>query len=109
MSEQEASCSSWDRDFEVVPVKEIIEVMKYCKNCKASCTGVGGEGYAPNCTCYTEEKKKMTNADKVRSMTDEALAMIIMCPYEIEPDLCNGMKTCFECSLEWLQSEVKPE
>ena len=23
-----ASCSSWDRDFEVVPVKEIIEVME---------------------------------------------------------------------------------
>lgn len=53
----------------------------------------------------------MTNGDKIRAMTDEDLAMNIMCPNEnglgdIEcdrDDSCN----CYNCILKWLKGEVE--
>lgn len=53
---------------------------------------------------------KPTNADRIRAMSDEELAMNMMCPNEnglaeIEcnkDDRCN----CYECLLKWLQSEA---
>lgn len=56
---------------------------------------------------------KPTNADRIRAMNDEELAMNMMCPNEnglaeIEcnkSDNCN----CYECLLKWLQSEVEAE
>lgn len=59
--------------------------------------------------CCTYER--MTNADKIRSMSDEELAMNMMCPNESglgeiecdKSDYCN----CYECLLKWLQSEVE--
>lgn len=58
-----------------------------------------------------EQEKKQTNADRIRSMSDEELAMCTMCPNEnglgeIEcnkSDSCN----CYECIVKWLQSEVE--
>ena len=51
----------------------------------------------------------LTNAQYIRSMTDEELASEIMCPYSIEPDLCNSVKTCNECCLEWLKQPYKED
>ena len=55
---------------------------------------------------------KQTNADRIRSMTDEELALAIMCPAEYDLNFnknekCNGEmnKNCYECSLKWLQEE----
>lgn len=45
-----------------------------------------------------------TNANKIRQMTDDELAKIIMCPYHTEPHLC-GRKECNDCCLEWLQKQ----
>lgn len=52
-------------------------------------------------TKYVDEAP--TNADNIRSMTDEELAYIIMCPKEISHSgvVCSG-KTCQECALDWL-------
>ncbi len=58
-----------------------------------------------------EASAKQTNADKIRNMTDEELAMNMMCPNEnglaeIEcnkSDNCN----CYECLLHWLQQEAE--
>lgn len=50
----------------------------------------------------------MTNADKIRQMSDEELAKIIMCPYNTEPYLCSR-KECNDCCLEWLQKEAETE
>ena len=54
----------------------------------------------------------MTNADRIRSMTDEELALAIMCPAEYDLNFnknekCNGemSENCYECSLKWLQAE----
>lgn len=56
--------------------------------------------------------KKLTNADKIRSMTDEELALAIMCPAEYDSNFnkretCNGEmnKNCYGCSLKWLRAE----
>ena len=49
-----------------------------------------------------EKPEPKANADRIRAMSDEELAEIIMCPYDTDPDLCTG-KGCLECSLEWLQ------
>ena len=55
--------------------------------------------------------REMTNADKIRSMTDEELANIVECPYgnpyfdEHLP--CKG--SCHDCLLIWLQRPVEEE
>lgn len=54
---------------------------------------------------------KPTNADHIRSMSDDELALNMMCPNENglgeigcdKNDNCN----CYECILNWLQSEVE--
>lgn len=59
-----------------------------------------------------DKEKPQTNADRIRSMTDEELALAIMCPAEYDLNFnknekCNGEmnKNCYECSLKWLQEE----
>lgn len=55
--------------------------------------------------------KKQTNADRIRAMSDEDLAINMMCPNEnglaeIDCDKCDNCN-CYECLLKWLQSEVE--
>lgn len=55
--------------------------------------------------------KRMTNADRIRAMSDEDLAINMMCPNEnglaeIDCDKCDNCN-CYECLLKWLQSEVE--
>lgn len=58
---------------------------------------------------YREGKPKQTNTDRIRSMTDEELAVNMMCPNENglaeidcdKNDNCN----CYECLLKWLRAE----
>lgn len=67
---------------------------------------------------YQPEDKtpKQTNADRIRAMDIDELALAIMCPNEMsesvigesyipcdKSDDCN----CFECCKEWLQKEVE--
>ena len=61
------------------------------------------------CSKY-EERNPFTNADRIRSMSDEELAMFIrdtalvdgvFCPYE----KCKR-KNCGECLLDWLREEA---
>lgn len=56
-------------------------------------------------------RKPKTNADRIRSMSDEELAMNMMCPNEnglgeIECDKSDNCN-CYACILKWLQSEVE--
>ena len=52
---------------------------------------------------------KITNADRIRNMSDEELAVIIMCPYDgtKEGDCFMEGRNCIQCCVEWLQAEVK--
>lgn len=50
------------------------------------------------------EEKPMTNAERIRAMSDEELAMVIMCPYSTDPEECiRPEERCFEWSLKWLR------
>lgn len=54
---------------------------------------------------------KATNADRIRSMSDEELAMNMTCPNEnglgeIECDKSDSCN-CYECILKWLQSAAE--
>ena len=61
-------------------------------------------------------RKKPTNADRIRNLSDEELAFILASPsVEIPPWCVNHLKCphmdkdpvpCDECALEWLQQEV---
>ena len=57
----------------------------------------------------------MTNGDRIRQMTDEELAGIIMCPYDGTEEMCETYKkmneahTCVKCSEAWLRAEHKEE
>ena len=56
-------------------------------------------------------EKPKTNADRIRSFSDEELAMNMMCPNEnglgeIECDKSDNCN-CYACILKWLQSEVE--
>lgn len=59
-------------------------------------------------------EKKTTNADRIRNMSDEELAMAIMCPAEYDLSFnkecgCAGdmNRNCQKCTLDWLQSEAE--
>lgn len=93
--------------------------MAKCKNCKHLCTMYNHtkesfkwcsliddcpqEDIERNCDFYTP----MTNADRIRSMTDEELAFAVMCPAEIDfgYEKCIYAGNCEICTLEWLQKE----
>jgi hypothetical protein len=57
----------------------------------------------------------MTNADRIRNMTDEELAETIPCPHMVNwkkgnYDTCvhpNGKDGCKKCMLNWLQSKIE--
>ncbi len=54
----------------------------------------------------------MTNADKIRAMTDEELSRILSkkyCPFYFGGDTGCHTKNggCFECWLNWLKQEVQ--
>lgn len=56
----------------------------------------------------------MTNGEKIRSMSDTELAIVLMCPANYDLDFnknneCNGEmnRNCVSCTRKWLQSEVK--
>ena len=67
-----------------------------------------GEKELTACPSY----KRMTNADRIRAMTDEELAIILMrytaCHTCRLTKLCkpNPFKSCYEVNLDWLKQEV---
>lgn len=87
--------------------------MAKCKNCKhlkidssiekKICFLIGEIGNPDeeiSCCCF----RQATNADRIRSMTDEELAKVIMCPYERDYRDCK--EGCWECCFKWIKSEV---
>ena len=76
---------------------------KYIRTCKekAKEPNLGG------CTSGIPIEKMgiKTNGDRIRKMTNDELADIIMCPYGMEESSC-GKQNCFKCCREWLESEV---
>ena len=88
--------------------------MKICNNCK-------NRGRKRRCDLYTSmstyaekckdfEEKKQTNADRIRSMSDEELALFLCNIHEPDEDtiVIDDKEFFAETEiLEWLQSEVE--
>ena len=94
--------------------------MNPCKNCKHYQDGTEFTDPCRSCTVFGDNGKPLkwepiTNADRIRAMTDEELAEWIVsvsldvCPGG-EPtdnnDYCTEHMTCKNCWLAWLREEV---
>lgn len=83
--------------------------MKLCDRCRVPCCLLDCGGKA----CKGARKEYcpdvvFTNADKIREMDDEELAVAIMCPHD--DDKCPGTgdaKTCIKCCLDWLRESAE--
>ena len=66
------------------------------------------DSYAYLHKCYTEEFCKchepITNADRIRAMSDKELADVVVCPHTGNWYLC--IDDCKKCRLEWLKQPV---
>lgn len=81
-----------------------------CSSCKHR---IDPDGWAACDGCIHDEGLKdryepMTNADRIRNMTDEELAEYLSnvhyCP---TPSPCDPTKNCKDCWTEWLRSPVE--
>lgn len=49
--------------------------------------------------------KVATNADRIRAMSDEEMADVVVCPHTGNWDLCKD--DCKKCRLEWLKQPAE--
>ena len=83
-----------------------------CKNCTDECR-CKGKDITPICLSF--KPSKITNADRIRAMTDEELAEFItpvkcvdchLLDCGVEEEMLNGKRrTCQERVLDWLKQE----
>lgn len=67
------------------------------------------------CTSGMPDRKVITNADRIRNMSDEELAESNLCPHMVNwkkgnYGTCvhpNDKDACKKCMLDWLQSEAE--
>ena len=77
-----------------------------CENCMKYDDCRTGSGLWQPCGAYVP--KSITNADRIRSMSDEELAEVIMCPHDSDPDIC-GSNNCVKCCADWLRQPAEGE
>lgn len=79
-----------------------------CKNCKNLING-WCEKKIDSPVPETERKcgdyEAKTNYDRIKQMSIDEMAYTIMCPYEINQDICNE-NNCIKCTKAWLEQEV---
>ena len=81
--------------------------MSDCRKCQRF-----GACYFDNEDCIGFEPKTMTNADSIRSMTDEEMAEWMAKYCEIKTVFCPNFgahdcqESCEQCWLDWLRTEV---
>jgi len=91
---------------------------KGCENCRHK--GKREDEFpCRNCTRNCIDKwEPMTNGSRIRQMTDEDLAFVLMCPYDGNAEQCeclgefssqSDVKTCIECIKDWLKQPVEEE
>lgn len=83
-----------------------------CTSCKYR-IAPGGQAACDGCIHdegLKDRYEPMTNADRIRNMTDEELAKLLstgtfIC--EGRKDICENMPGCEECRLAWLKAPVE--
>lgn len=85
-----------------------------CKHCSSCCSWVNPDINANSCGRF--EPKVITNADKIRQMSDDELAALIVLVADDHGDMCKYCKkencknqTCDAGVLAWLKQEAKDE
>lgn len=60
---------------------------------------------------FTPKKPPLTNADRIRNMTDEELAEVIKNPCDmglrVPNEWCKKRNCGYQCSLDWLREEAE--
>ncbi len=84
--------------------------LNLCDQCAADCRHERNPNeIVVKCGAY---KPPMTNADRIRAMSDEELAKWLMiagiCIRDFEDCQCDGV-SCRQCRLNWLQQPAKDE
>lgn len=89
-------------------------ICKYPESVCPHMTVLKGKSYCDATPCQlTGELPKKSNADRIRSMTDEELAKFLAdcsdCAscYLDEPNNCGTEETCAKAFLEWLKQPVE--
>ena len=99
---------------------------KYPNEVCASMTVLNGKTYCDSAPCVLRDKiPPQTNADKIRSMSDEELAKIIaaepmaeripfcknlpQCEIDLEQPDGIPQERCVQCALDWLRQPAKEE
>lgn len=78
-------------------------------NCKNAKTCGHSICFEKACKKYDpKERTQQTNADRIRSMSDEELEKAVghrsLCYYiQDETNFCNGREVCGDCIREWLK------
>lgn len=105
----------------VEDIKSILNNIERTENCDGETLVDINEFADEILTINTYKPNKQNNAYRIRSMSDEELTKIIMCPYdtagkpiEIMPCVRDGNvqelvppEDCKKCMMEWLQSEAE--
>ena len=62
-----------------------------------------------NMACEKFEPKPQTNADHIRSMTDEELGAYLLCPRDFDPKWWCSDIHCHVCVTDWLKQPYKED
>ena len=67
--------------------------------------------------CINHKPRPQSNADRIRAMSDDELAVVIAWPYLASPPWCSEHTTCpyisedptpcDKCALDWLKQEAE--
>lgn len=58
---------------------------------------------------HPKPRKQMTNADRIRAMSDEELVNVVPCPLGFSMFRCTLNIPCGYCKKKWLQKPVEGE
>ena len=58
-----------------------------------------------NGVTFAKDNDVLTNADRIRAMSDEELADKVVCPHTLNWDNCEN--DCHSCRLHWLQQPAE--
>ena len=50
-----------------------------------------------------------SHGDCIRAKSDEALAEVILCPYDSDSDICKSNDNCDKCCFDWLRQPAEGE
>ena len=84
--------------------------------CNRYCDSAGTDRFVAVCSGYTREPQPMTNADRIRAMSDEELAKWMAGLTTVgacndlgipDSDLCD--RKCESCCLAWLRRAAEEE